>query len=109
MKLSAIAGTTLVGGTLLSRLALGPARTDSHAATPPTVSLPVTGLPTAAVLRIKHGLELEGPVTPSELYEQYVPPPPPPPTPAPRVMTAVPWTPPAGYHTFGVPIYHQTR
>ena len=112
MKLSAIAGTTLVGGTILSSLALGPARTDSRAATPPTVSLPVTGLPTAAVLRIKHGLELEGPVTPSELYEQYVPPPPPPPptpTPAPRVIAAVPWTAPAGYHTFGVPIYHQTR
>ena len=107
MKLSAIAGTTLVGGTILSSLTLGPTHSNAKVSQAALASLPATGR-VATVIRIKHGAELEGPAAPSELYEQYVPPPPPP-TPAPRVMAAVPWTPPAGYHTFAVPIYHQTR
>src|SRR5919197_2721653 len=107
MKLSAIGGPTLVGGTILSSLALGPTHSSPQVAQAASVSLPITGR-MATAIRIKHGAELEGPATPSELYEQYVPPPPPP-TPAPRVMAAGRWTPPGGYHTFGVPIYHQTR
>lgn len=105
MKLSTIAGTTLIGGTILSSLALGPARSESQTSAPTSVLLPVTGS-ADAVIRIKHGVELEGPATPSELYEQYVPPAPAPV--APQAMAAyTPWTPPAGYRTIPVPIYQQ--
>ena len=109
MKLSAIVGTTLVGGTILSSLALGTGRPQSLAARPASASLPNTGSAPVTAIRIRHGLELEGPATPSELYEQYVAPTPTPaPTPAPRAMAAyIPWTPPAGYMTIPVPIYQQ--
>ena len=106
MKLATIAGTTLIGGTILSSLALGPARADSQASAPGAISLPVTGSATG-VIRIRHGIEVEQPATPSELYAAYVPPPPPPAA-APQAMAVyTPWTPPAGYRTIPVPIYQQ--
>jgi uncharacterized protein YvpB len=112
------ASVTVIGGAVASSLVMGPPSKHSAAS---TASLPLTGsvstanTSTAPVLRIKHGAELETPATPTELYEQYVPPPPPPPpapTPAPapaRPTVARQSTPPAGYVTFAVPVYRQTR
>ena len=104
-----LASVTVIGGAVASSLMIGPPARHGAA---PTPELPLTGSALAArsstnpVLRIKHPIELEGPSTPVELYEQYVPPPDPP---APAAPAAVfrPWTPPAGYVTIGVPIYRQ--
>ena len=104
---------TIIGGAVASSLMISPA--PRHAAANAAAVLPLTGSVSAAsssptaVLRIKHGIELEAPATPMELYEQYVPPPPPPPAPpTPKPATAQrPWTPPAGYVTIAVPIYRQ--
>lgn len=71
--------------------------------------LPFTGTQ-VAISRIKHAIEIEAPATPTEIYEQYVPPPDP--TPAPVVVAAAApraWAPTPGYVTIPVPIYRQTR
>ena len=97
---------------MASSLMIGPPPRHGAAG---SAALPLTGSVSAAtasagpVLRIKHGIELEAPATPTELFEQYVPPPPPPRPPAPPSPAPVlgPWTPPAGYVTIAVPIYRQ--
>src|SRR5713101_3118374 len=109
MKISTFASITIVGGTMASSLMLSPMPKPSGAAVAPVVapSLPFTG-PATAVRRIQHATNLEAPLTPAEIYEQYVPPPPPP-TPAPVAAAPRAWAPPAGYVTIPVPIYRQTR
>jgi uncharacterized protein YvpB len=110
MKISTFASITVLGGTMASSLMLSPL--PKHAAAPaaPVVAatLPFTG-PATAISRIKHENILEAPVTPAEIYEQYVPPPPPAPTPAPVAAAPRAWAPPAGYVTIAVPVYRQTR
>lgn len=102
MKFSTIASVTVMGSTLAgSTLLLSPVHQQPVASVEKSSVLPLTGAP-AAVLRIKHPVEIDSPQAPVELYEQYVPPPPPPPAPANQ-----PWTPPAGYTTIPVPIYRQ--
>ena len=109
MKISTFASITIVGGTMASSLMLSPMPKPSAAAVAPVVapSLPFTG-PATAIRRIRHATDLEAPLTPAEIYEQYVPPPPPP-TPAPVATAPRAWAPPAGYVTIPVPIYRQTR
>jgi uncharacterized protein YvpB len=107
MKISTIASITVLGGTMASSLMLSPI--PKHAAPPAApiaTTLPFTG-PATAISRIKHENILEAPVTPAEIYEQYVPPPP---DPAPAPLAAsVPrtWGPQAGYVTIPVPVYQQ--
>ena len=105
MKLSTFVSMSVMGGTMAGSLVLSPAPTQPMAPrapeTPAAQVLPLTGSG-RAVLRIKHGLDLEAPQAPSEIYEQYVPPPPPPPPPPPQISTA-------GWVTIPVPIYRQTR
>jgi uncharacterized protein YvpB len=117
MNAATLGAVAVIGGTLAATFALGPATTTT-AGTSAAASLPATGAVTApgsaaAVIRIRHGVKLEPPATPTEIYEQYVPPPPPRPvpTPAPAPVRAYvapkPYTPPAGYVTIPVPIYRQ--
>ncbi|HEY4870936.1 MAG TPA: C39 family peptidase [Candidatus Dormibacteraeota bacterium] len=111
MKISTLASMTVLGGTMASSLMLSPV--PKHAAAPaaPIVApvLAFTG-PATAIRRVRHATDLEAPATPTEIYEQYVPPPP---DPTPAQVAAVPqaWAPSAspGYVTFPVPIYRQTR
>lgn len=105
MKFATIAGTTLIAGTIVSSMALGPVHSNASVPSTVTASLPLTGSSTA-ILRIRHGVELEGPIAPTELYQHYVEPTP---TPAPVQPAAAPaaWTPPAGYRVIPVPIYQQ--
>jgi uncharacterized protein YvpB len=102
---------TVLGGTVASSLMLSPTPKHPAALAAPVVtpSLPMTG-PATAIRRIQHGMDLEAPLAPTEIYEQYVPPPPDP-TPAPVSVFAAPraWAPPTGYVTIPVPIYRQTR
>ena len=110
MKISTFASITVLGGTMASSLMLSPVPNHPAAAAAPILTpvLPSTG-PATAVRRIKHATEIEAPLTPTEIYEQYVPPPPDP-TPAPAIAAAPrAWTPPPGYVTIPVPIYRQTR
>jgi uncharacterized protein YvpB len=112
LKISTLASITVVGGSLAGSLLLSPVHGQSQQAAAAPVAaastLPLTGSP-AAVLRIKHPVELEAAQAPTEIYEQYVPPPDPPaPVPA-RAAAASAWAPPAGYFTIAVPIYRQTR
>jgi uncharacterized protein YvpB len=103
MKISTFASMTIVGSTMAGSLMLSPVRPQPAApATPVAQALPLTGSGTS-VLRIRHGLDLEAPLTPMEIYEQYVAPPDPP---AP-VAAALAWAPCAGCVTIGVPIYQQ--
>jgi len=110
MKISTFASITIVGGTMASSLMLSPLPKPSAAAVAPVVapSLPFTG-PATTIRRIQHATDLEAPLAPTEIYEQYVPPPPPPPPPAPAAAAPRTWAPPAGYVTIPVPIYRQTR
>src|SRR5437879_8117163 len=113
MKRSTFASAAVIGGSLVGSLMLSPVPGHSVTATPmaATTALPRTGQPTA-VLRIKDDVDLEAPQTPTEIYEQYVPPPPPPPPPAPapaRVAVVRSWAPAAATVTIGVPVYRQTR
>jgi uncharacterized protein YvpB len=106
MKLQTLASVTIVGTTMAGSLMLSPVRPQPITpATPVAQALPFTG-PQAAINRIRHGIDLEAPATPMEIYEQYVPPPPPPP-----ILAAAPlaWAPTPGYVTIPVPIYRQTR
>src|SRR5258708_231018 len=108
MKISTLASITVLGGTVASSLMLSPMPTHPAAPVAPVVApvLPLTG-PATAIRGIKHENILEAPVTPAEIYEQYVPPPvAPEPTP---VLAAAPrsWTAPAGYVTIPVPVYQQ--
>ena len=107
MKISAIASLTILGTTMAGSLMLSPVR---HAAAPATAvaqTLPSTG-PQVAINRIRHGLDLEAPLAPTEIYEQYVPPAPAP-APAPVAAAPLAWEPSPGYVTIPVPIYRQTR
>jgi uncharacterized protein YvpB len=98
---------TVIGGTMAGSLMLSPVRPQPAApATPVAQTLPTTGAQ-VAISRIRHGLDLEAPVTPAEIYEQYVPPPAP--TPAPVAAAPVTWAPSPGYVTIPVPVYRQTR
>lgn len=107
MKVSTFVSMSVMGGTMAGSLVLTPAPPQPTApraqATPAAQVLPMTGSG-RAVLRIKHGLDLEAPQAPSEIYEQYVPPPPPPPPP-PAAAPQTWW--PSGYVTIPVPIYQQ--
>jgi len=109
MRVLTLASVTVIGGAVASSLMIGPSTPEGAAR---SGALPLTGSVLAArsssgpVLRIRHGVELEPPATPTELYAQYVPPPPPPPTQAPAPAQR-PWSPPAGYVTIPVPIYRQ--
>jgi uncharacterized protein YvpB len=98
---------TILGTTMAGSLMLSPVRPQPAApATPVAQALPFTGTQ-VAINRIRHGIDLEAPATPMEIYEQYVPPPPPPPP----VLAAAPlsWAPSPGWVTIPVPIYRQTR
>src|SRR5260370_9265050 len=110
MKISTFASVTIVGSTLAGSLMLSPVRPQPTVpATPAALTLPFTGSQ-VAIGRIRHATDLEAPMTPSEIYEQYVPPPPPPLDPAPAPVLAAAsrvWTPPTGYVTIGVPISQQ--
>lgn len=101
MKLSTVASVTILGSTIAGSLMLSPVRHPAPAA-PVAQTLPNTG-PQLAITRIRHGLDLEAPLSPTEIYEQYVAPAP---TPAP---VAAAWAPSPGYVTIPVPIYRQTR
>src|SRR5690242_14784213 len=112
MKPAMLAGTGIIGATLAASLTLGSAPTMRPVATDAVV-LPVTG-PAAAVIRIRHGVEMESIAMPVDLYEQFVPPAPAPaaapvapprPVAATRVLAAGPYTPPAGLVTINVPVY----
>src|SRR6266481_6392397 len=111
MKIGTIASMTVLGGTVASSLLLSPLPTHQATTTiAPVVaaSLPYTG-PATGIRRIKHESQLEAPLAPTEIYEQYVPPPP---DPAPALAVAAApraWAAPAGYMTIAVPIYRQTR
>jgi uncharacterized protein YvpB len=110
MKISTFATITVLGGTMASSLMLSPTPKPSASLAAPVAAatLPMTG-PATAIRRIKHEFALEAPVTPAEIYEQYVPPPPDPaPAPAPAAAPRV-WASSAGYMTIPVPIYRQTR
>ena len=97
---------TVIGGTMAGSLMLSPVRPQPAApATPVAQTLPFTGQQ-VAISRIKHGLDLEAPLTPAEIYEQYVPPAP---APAPVAPAPFAWAPTPGYVTIPVPIYRQTR
>jgi uncharacterized protein YvpB len=122
LKISTVASITVISGSLAGSLLLSPAHGQGQQATATAVAatsaLPLTG-PPAAVLRIRHSIDIEAPQAPAEIYDQYVPPPlapPAPPAPAP-VRAAAPaqaavarsWAPPSGTVTIAVPIYRQTR
>jgi uncharacterized protein YvpB len=104
MRISAIASVTILGTTMAGSLMLSPVRHPAAPATPLAQTLPFTGSQ-VAISRIRHGIDLEAPMAPSEIYEQYVPPAP---TPAPAPLVAA-WAPSPGYVTIPVPIYRQTR
>jgi uncharacterized protein YvpB len=107
MKFSTIASIGVIGGTMAGGLMLSPVRPQPAVSAVSAASLPPTGSP-AAVLRIKHPIELEAIAAPTEIYDQYVPPPPDPPAPMPaHVYAARPLTLPAGYVTISVPVYRQ--
>lgn len=110
MKISTLATMTVLGGTVASSLFLSPLPKHAPAPVAPVVAatLPITG-PATAVRRINHPTDLEAPLVPTELYEQYVPPPPPPPPAPAPIAAAAPrvWAPQAGYVTIPVPIYRQ--
>jgi uncharacterized protein YvpB len=109
MKLSTFASVTILGSTMAGSLMLSPVRPQPIARSAIAQTLPFTGTQ-VAISRIKHAIEIEAPATPTEIYEQYVPPPDP--TPAPVVVAAAApraWAPTPGYVTIPVPIYRQTR
>ena len=109
MKLTTIASTIVIGGTVAASLALNAPRAAAVTPRPPSAVLPITG-PATGIIRVRHSSEISVPTTPVEIYEQYVPPlPTPAPIPAPAPAPVRAWVPPAGYVTFGVPVYHQTR
>ena len=95
---------TVIGSTMAGSLMLSPVRQTAAPATPVAQALPSTGSQ-VAINRIRHGLDLEAPVTPVEIFEQYVPPAP---APAPAPVAAA-WALSPGYMTIPVPIYRQTR
>src|SRR5256885_10311557 len=90
---------------------LSPGQQPVAPAGPVAQTLPSTGL-RVSITRIRHGLDLEAPAAPTEIYEQYVPPPAPAPAPTPasaRAAAPLAWAPSPGYMTIPVPIYRQTR
>ena len=109
MKISTLASITILGGTMAGTLMLSPVRPQPAApAAPVAQALPFTGSQ-VAIGRIRHGIDLEAPATPMEIYEQYVPPPPPPPPPSVLAAAPLSWTPSPGWVTIPVPVYRQTR
>ena len=106
MKISTLTSVTILGTTMAGSLMLSPVRHPAAPTTAPVAqTLPYTGSQ-VAISRIHHGLELEAPPAPSEIYVQYVPPPAPAPSPA---AAPAAWAPSPGYVTIPVPIYRQTR
>jgi uncharacterized protein YvpB len=108
MKISTIASISILGSTMAGSLMLSPVRPQPIPRSAPIAqTLPFTGTQ-VDISRIRHPIELEAPMTPTEIYEQYVPPPDPTPAPA-AVAAAAPrsWAPSAGYVTIPVPIYAQ--
>ncbi|MDQ6711919.1 MAG: C39 family peptidase [Candidatus Dormibacteraeota bacterium] len=91
-------------------LMLSPVRSQPVApARPAAQTLAFTGAQ-VAISRLRHGLDLEAPATPAEIYEQYVPPAPAPaPAAGPLAAAPIVWAPSAGTVTIPVPIYRQTR
>jgi uncharacterized protein YvpB len=113
LKISALASISVIGGSLAGSLMLSPAPGHGQQAATTEVAttraLPLTGSP-AAVLRIRHSVDIESAQAPTEIYEQYLPPPPAPPAPAATPMVAArSVAAPAGTVTIAVPIYRQTR
>jgi len=107
MKISTLASVTILGSTMAGSLMLSPVpRQPAAPAAAVAQALPFTGSQ-VAISRVKHPIELDAPVTPTEIYEQYVPPPPVP-APAPAAPPRA-WAPSAGYVTIPVPVYRQTR
>lgn len=117
MKTQALIGAAVIAATCGASFVLGP--TSRHGQDMAMsgqlegIALPVTGA-AAAVIRVRHGLELDTPLSPGDLYEQYVAPvPTAAPTPAARPAPVVhyvaprPSTAPAGTVTINVPIYRQ--
>jgi len=106
MKISTFASVTILGSTMAGSLMLSPVRPQPIVRSAPIAqTLPFTGTQ-VAISRIKHPIELEAPMTPMEIYEQYVPPPDPTPPPA-AVAAPRAWASSAGYVTIPVPIYAQ--
>jgi uncharacterized protein YvpB len=104
MKITTVASIVVIGGTVAGSLMLSPVRPQPAAPEKPAAqTLPSTGQQ-VAISRIRHGLDLEAPAAPAEIYEQYVPP-----APAPAPVAAPRATPAAGWVTIPVPIYRQTR
>src|SRR2546428_11618972 len=96
----------IVTATLSGTLATGPSPAPPKAPALASPELPSTGLVATARLRVwregQPGGEVVGPTAePIRLYALYQPPAPP------EAVDIVPWTPPAGYRTVGVPIYQQ--
>src|SRR2546423_13225388 len=87
MKISTLASVTIVGSTMAGSLMLSRVRHPVAPAAPVAQTLPSTGLQ-VSITRIRHGLDLEAPAAPTEIYEQYVPPPAPAPAPAPTPASA---------------------
>ncbi|HEY9287785.1 MAG TPA: C39 family peptidase [Candidatus Dormibacteraeota bacterium] len=113
MKAQALLAALIIGGTFAASFVLGPTPSPSGEVLAESVSLPFTG-PAAAVMRVRHGVELDALATPVDVYDQYVAPAvTPTPTAAPRPATAArpsaqrPYSPPAGTVTINVPIYRQ--
>lgn len=119
MKAQALLAALVIGGTFAASFVLGPTSSPSSAAMAESLTLPMTG-PAAAVIRVRHGVELDAQATPVDVYEQYVAPvptpaprPTPAPTLAPRPASTVrpaaprPYSPPSGTVTINVPIYRQ--
>lgn len=104
MKITTVASIIVIGGTVAGSLMLSPVRPQPAApAKPAAQTLPFTGQQ-VAISRIRHGLDLEAPAAPAEIYEQYIPP-----APAPAPVAAPRAAPAAGWVTIPVPIYRQTR
>src|ERR1700686_3690772 len=107
MEKNTFASVTILGSTMAGSLMLITVNAQPIAGSAIAQTLPFTGTQ-VAISRIKHAIEIEAPATPTEIYEQYVPPPDPTPAPV-AVAVAAPraWAPSAGYVTIPVPIYAQ--
>ena len=116
MKAQALLAALVITGTFAASFVLGPTSSPSGTVMAESITLPLTGL-AAAVIRVRHSVELDAPATPVEVYEQYVAPSrspiPAAPRPAARPATSVrlvpprPYTAPAGMVTINVPTYRQ--
>jgi uncharacterized protein YvpB len=115
MKAQALFAALVIAATFAASFVLGPTPSTGGAVMAETVTLPITG-PAAAVIRVRHGVELDAPAAPGDVYEEYAAPiatPAPTPAPAARPLTVAriqaprAYTPPAGTVTINVPVYRQ--